>query len=132
MDTVSNFIYCTYFIYYTYPSRNRIFRYKTRRKKTFFEMSFSIDERTSCVLWYTESGGIVITQRIYVQRLRRKITWKMKFISKQDWAPWLVKNCQTAAESKASKQVDRQGFKGDTKIKWPPRSPDLTPCGFYL
>ena len=40
----------------------------------------------------------------------------------------LVKNCQTVVESKHFKQVDKQRFRGS----WPPRSPDLTRCDFFL
>ena len=37
-------------------------------------MSFSIEERTSCVLWYTETESIVTTQRRFVQKFGKKIT----------------------------------------------------------
>ena len=36
-------------------------------------MSFSIEERTSCVLWYTETESIVTTQRRFVQKFGKKI-----------------------------------------------------------
>ena len=40
----------------------------------FFKMSFSIEERTSCVLWYTETENTVTTQRRFVQKFGKKIT----------------------------------------------------------
>ena len=49
----------------------------TRDKKSklcVFKMLFSIEERTSCVLWYTETESIVTTQRRFVQKFGKKIT----------------------------------------------------------
>ena len=53
----------------------------------FFEMSFSIEGITNvfCDI-LTESESIVNTQRIFVQRFRKKINWEEKVIFMQDGA----------------------------------------------
>ena len=43
-------------------------------KISIFEMSLTIEERTSCVLWFTEPESIVTTQRTFVHRFGIKIT----------------------------------------------------------
>ena len=60
-------------------------------KLCIFEMSFPIEERTICVLWYTKSESTVPTQRRFVQRFGRETTFGEKFIFMQDGAPphWL-------------------------------------------
>ena len=50
----------------------------------FFMMSFPIEERTSCVPWFTVPETIVTTHRIFLQRFGSKITWEERFISIQE------------------------------------------------
>ena len=86
---------------------------------------------TVCRVW---KHCIVTTQRIFVQIFERKITWeKSSYLCKMkpfslDWSRTVKKWLD---QELPSRWIGR-GSNGDLSIKWPPRSPDLTPCDFFL
>ena len=43
-------------------------QHQANKNIDYFEMAFTLQERTTCVVWYTESRSIVVTQRKFRQK----------------------------------------------------------------
>lgn len=74
-------------------------------------------------------SGILLLQDWLFPRLHED-----NFIFQQDGAPphWSRQVREYLNETLPNRQISRQGAGDLALLSWPPRSPDLTPCDFFL
>ena len=88
-------------------------------------MTFTGAEKAFCVLQFAKCESIVIVQRRFRTQYHKHKpirTWYNNF--EQTGVAVLV-NEQTG-------QMCRASLDDSPRLPWPPRSPDLTPCDFFL
>jgi len=81
-----------------------------------------------------------VTGDVYLQMLQNWLIDKLianeheHFIFQQNWAPphWKLTVRAYLNENLPGRWIGRAGDEDNVLLKWPPRSPDLTPCDFFL
>ncbi|KFM82053.1 hypothetical protein X975_03897, partial [Stegodyphus mimosarum] len=101
-------------------------------------MCFGRSHHVNCTVLFS-SVSDVLTSNIYLDMLE---AWLMPqldsdspdYIFQQDEATphWSTEVCTFLNQHLPKRWIGRSGAADDVFYSWPPRSPDLTPCDFFL
>ncbi|GFS89326.1 DUF4817 domain-containing protein [Trichonephila clavipes] len=94
----------------------------------------SMQEKAYCVFEYAKTSSVTVEQRHFRTKFRKEPPHRHNISSKIVLAPphWNKNVREFLNEHLLHRWIGRAGPKDFICLHWSPRSPDLTPCDFFL